>query len=661
MPVIWLVWSIVLFIVSIMSYIWRTGSVADPPERTTSATAALGTRIAITCVIGIGMFYLACICKTFARYGDRMDNAWKRQMSHIVQQILPDGTYNVTPSSTMSRVVPSGQSPASQGHGLQSHSTPPAFDYSHTSTPHSRPPGIAHSRQYQTYAEPVNHSPPQTIPSKGSAIPLSQFSSYDREPKGVSFGYPASIAASLYSPDTSSDPQSIGAPALPQETVSAAPKLYEGTVGLVPAALDAPAQPLSEMRRPPQPFINPPESISQPPRLPAAWQPNTHTTLTEVTSFSPESFATSHSSHRRPYAFHPQPPGEPQQRTSSPNAQPVQEVSVHFSGYPLLATSALPPHSSSEYPRLSRPLPLIPSASGPPRPPQIASQDFSTGHFWHSGVPVPPGLVSRCESVPASSTLSASSQQSREAVSRREAQSTDARHSSTASLRAPNQDAQAIPPRSHWETAGPELVRTQQVRDILTSESPATRPIPQPGLSYSGFWPRQIADLSARRHVELDFSQPALQLFKALRVERGVHFSDLVRLTTSMVDIYAPAVAAERPDLCLENTHASRLLAGTIFWELQEWNQRLFQPRGMSAILAFERRYGLSASDAYTIYIVDAPDISSRSNEELGVMFRESTTLQFVQRATIVLFVHSPPSSNPGETLRGDAVIRLVA
>lgn len=70
MPAVWMAWSMVLFIVSILSFVWRTGSVLDPQQREPlGAYAALGPRIAVTLLFTIGMFYFVMIVKTLKRYG----------------------------------------------------------------------------------------------------------------------------------------------------------------------------------------------------------------------------------------------------------------------------------------------------------------------------------------------------------------------------------------------------------------------------------------------------------------------------------------------------------------------------------------------------------------------------------------------------------------
>ncbi|KAG9317031.1 hypothetical protein JVU11DRAFT_1213 [Chiua virens] len=70
MPAIWLAWSMIFFIVAIVSYVWRYGSSADPasPEPL-SPTAALGPRIAVTTLFGLGLLYLVAIIKSLHNYG----------------------------------------------------------------------------------------------------------------------------------------------------------------------------------------------------------------------------------------------------------------------------------------------------------------------------------------------------------------------------------------------------------------------------------------------------------------------------------------------------------------------------------------------------------------------------------------------------------------
>jgi len=63
MPVIWMSWAMILYYLSaILSFVWRTGSVSDPSDRPPLGDrAALGPRIVITCVLALGLGYMAMI------------------------------------------------------------------------------------------------------------------------------------------------------------------------------------------------------------------------------------------------------------------------------------------------------------------------------------------------------------------------------------------------------------------------------------------------------------------------------------------------------------------------------------------------------------------------------------------------------------------------
>ncbi|KAF9459246.1 hypothetical protein BDZ94DRAFT_1122565, partial [Collybia nuda] len=79
MPAIWLCWSIILFLTSIMAYVWRTGSNHDPVLRL-SPKGALGPRLAVTGLFGLGVLYFGLIVLTLRRYGDIMDENWKKRV-----------------------------------------------------------------------------------------------------------------------------------------------------------------------------------------------------------------------------------------------------------------------------------------------------------------------------------------------------------------------------------------------------------------------------------------------------------------------------------------------------------------------------------------------------------------------------------------------------
>jgi hypothetical protein len=73
MPAVWLAWSMIFFLATIMSFVWRTGAATDAmrthddgmPER-----EALAARVVITTLFGLGMVYLVAIIATFRSYGN---------------------------------------------------------------------------------------------------------------------------------------------------------------------------------------------------------------------------------------------------------------------------------------------------------------------------------------------------------------------------------------------------------------------------------------------------------------------------------------------------------------------------------------------------------------------------------------------------------------
>ncbi|KAJ7123195.1 hypothetical protein C8R44DRAFT_671086 [Mycena epipterygia] len=70
MPAVFLAWSVVFFIMSITSFVWRTGSVLDPDERQALGRhAVLLPRIAVTVVLLLGLLYFGLIIATLRRYG----------------------------------------------------------------------------------------------------------------------------------------------------------------------------------------------------------------------------------------------------------------------------------------------------------------------------------------------------------------------------------------------------------------------------------------------------------------------------------------------------------------------------------------------------------------------------------------------------------------
>ncbi|KAJ3785829.1 hypothetical protein GGU10DRAFT_375436 [Lentinula aff. detonsa] len=87
MPAVWMSWSMILFIVSILSFVWRTGAESDPHDRAPlSDRAALGPRIAITFVFFLGMLYFFLIVRTLQSYGSNNAGRGERTRVYIESQ-----------------------------------------------------------------------------------------------------------------------------------------------------------------------------------------------------------------------------------------------------------------------------------------------------------------------------------------------------------------------------------------------------------------------------------------------------------------------------------------------------------------------------------------------------------------------------------------------
>jgi hypothetical protein len=69
LPGVWLAWSVLAFIVAIMSFVWRTGASGET-HAGLSARAELGPRIGVTCQVVLGLVYFVLVIRTFRNYGE---------------------------------------------------------------------------------------------------------------------------------------------------------------------------------------------------------------------------------------------------------------------------------------------------------------------------------------------------------------------------------------------------------------------------------------------------------------------------------------------------------------------------------------------------------------------------------------------------------------
>ncbi|KAL1756759.1 hypothetical protein FB107DRAFT_248013 [Schizophyllum commune] len=86
MPAIWLLWSIISFIVSIMAFVWRAGAGGEPADLVASPSQLLASRVIISVSLALGALYFVLVVRTFTRYGDRIDRRWRKNVHEQMRQ-----------------------------------------------------------------------------------------------------------------------------------------------------------------------------------------------------------------------------------------------------------------------------------------------------------------------------------------------------------------------------------------------------------------------------------------------------------------------------------------------------------------------------------------------------------------------------------------------
>lgn len=133
-----------------MAFVWRTGTVDAITSSMLSQETALGPRVAISAVLGLGVLYFLLILNTFRRYGDVMDKAWRARVAGW-RQMIGYGRGGYHSSSSYSRddreytlrpSIPSMESSSPPRHRYPT--TPFQPSMSNTPTPlwSDFPPGI---------------------------------------------------------------------------------------------------------------------------------------------------------------------------------------------------------------------------------------------------------------------------------------------------------------------------------------------------------------------------------------------------------------------------------------------------------------------------------------------------------------------------------------
>ncbi|KAF9044163.1 hypothetical protein BJ165DRAFT_1479493 [Panaeolus papilionaceus] len=138
LPAVWLAWSIILYIVCIMSYVWRTGADIDSNREPFTTKQALAPRIVVSVVLFLGLVYLVKIIMTLRRYGDIMDRAWQTRLQSWLKEV-----YSISQIITTVTMVPAvaGVNPY---HPQQSDKRPPVGPGTH-STPSNLKPAASNT------------------------------------------------------------------------------------------------------------------------------------------------------------------------------------------------------------------------------------------------------------------------------------------------------------------------------------------------------------------------------------------------------------------------------------------------------------------------------------------------------------------------------------
>ncbi|KAJ7581660.1 hypothetical protein C8J56DRAFT_865920 [Mycena floridula] len=110
MPVVWISWSLILFLVCIMTYVWRSQSIDDPLIRTTTAGVALGTRIAISSILLLGIIYLCAMIHTFSHYS--LNATWRERVKAWIKEASQrNPTVPIPIPGDLTEWTPNGQPP----------------------------------------------------------------------------------------------------------------------------------------------------------------------------------------------------------------------------------------------------------------------------------------------------------------------------------------------------------------------------------------------------------------------------------------------------------------------------------------------------------------------------------------------------------------------
>ncbi|TFK28947.1 hypothetical protein FA15DRAFT_664591 [Coprinopsis marcescibilis] len=88
LPAFWLIWSLILYVICIVAFLWR----GDPENKPTPFTReeSIAARSIISCVLALAIIYGAIVVKTFVYFGAPMDSRFKKQVKLWIQRSQDD-------------------------------------------------------------------------------------------------------------------------------------------------------------------------------------------------------------------------------------------------------------------------------------------------------------------------------------------------------------------------------------------------------------------------------------------------------------------------------------------------------------------------------------------------------------------------------------------
>lgn len=153
--------SIIFFIISIMAFVWRTGTIEDASQTPITSHDALAPRIIVTLVLSLGLVYLILIRSTFQRYGTAMDRAWRtRVLVWMHHSFDYDNLIPVDRSCSFQEFVPPQSPSMTSPHSLRN-ASPPIPSVAVSETPRGRSTSI---KPISTFIKADDHPHPPVKP-----------------------------------------------------------------------------------------------------------------------------------------------------------------------------------------------------------------------------------------------------------------------------------------------------------------------------------------------------------------------------------------------------------------------------------------------------------------------------------------------------------------